>query len=254
MKNNVILKKSLFIFLMIAGFIFARHYISARESTKEIINLEKYETSQQELQELEKERNNLEEEYQKLNSELYELWYEVIDADDFQELDLLESLENSKLIAGITDVIGNGVVVTINDKEGYDPLDDHIASLIHDQNIIYLIDLLINNGAQAISINDLRIINSSNIFCVGTTILCNNQRMAPPYIIKAIGPQEKMVEALKKDPLYTELQSDPYLIRFKIELTNNILIKGYATPATIDKDISFLNNIAKEAIQNNTIN
>ena len=92
------------------------------------------------MQELSKERNYLEEQYQKLNTELYDLWYEVLESNDSHQVDLLDTLEKSKQLAGITDVMGDGLVVTINDKEGYNPLEDHVASLVHDQNIIYLLE------------------------------------------------------------------------------------------------------------------
>lgn len=252
-KINTILKQSIFLLLLISGFILMRNFISIQESVSKTINLAQYETSQQELQELSKERNYLEEQYQKLNTELYDLWYEVLESNDSHQVDLLDTLEKSKQLAGITDVMGDGLVVTINDKEGYNPLEDHVASLVHDQNIIYLLELLVNNGAQALSVNDLRIVNSSKVFCVGTTILCNDQRMTPPYIIKAIGPQAQMLEALNEDLLYSQLQADPYLIRFKVKASNDILIKGYATPATIDKDIEYLNNVPIEAMQSDLI-
>jgi uncharacterized protein YlxW (UPF0749 family) len=231
--------------LIISGFILARHFILVRAELDNTVNIAEIQKAQQELTELENERDKIELEYQIMRKELSDLWHEVIADDETQEVDILNSLEDTRKKAGLTDVKGHGLVLTINDKEGYDPYEDPIESLIHDQNIIYLIDLLADNGAQAISVNDLRVVNSSKIFCIGTTILCNKQRMSPPYIIKVIGPQEQMKIALDADPVYSKLQEAPYLVRFSYQMIPDLIIKAYETPGTIEKDIEFLNPVTE---------
>ena len=55
------------------------------------------------------------------------------------------------------------------------------------QDLLYIINDLKRGGAEAISINEQRIISTSEIRCVGNTILVNTTRLAPPYHIKVIG-------------------------------------------------------------------
>lgn len=159
-----LLQISISLILIISGFILARHFILVRAELDNTVNIAEIQKAQQELTELENERDKIELEYQIMRKELSDLWHEVIADDETQEVDILNSLEDTRKKAGLTDVKGHGLVLTINDKEGYDPYEDPIESLIHDQNIIYLIDLLADNGAQAISVNDLRVVNSSKIF------------------------------------------------------------------------------------------
>lgn len=239
-KNKILIQLAITFILIISGFILSRHFTQIRSEMDSTLNLAAIQEVRLELVELQNVRKNLEIDYKNLRKELNDLWYEVIDADDDEQLELLNKLARTREIAGLTEVKGNGVIVTINDKENYDPLSDPIQSLIHDQNIIYLVDLLVDNGAQAVSVNDLRIVNSSQIFCIGTTVLCNNQRTIPPYEIKAIGPQDQLKAALDADPLYLKLQKEPYSVRFSSVLVNDLVINEYETIGTITKDIEYL--------------
>jgi uncharacterized protein YlxW (UPF0749 family) len=114
-------------------------------------------------------------------------------ADNLETTELLEQeLLQAKMIAGLTDVKGDGVVVTY--------YDDSISDPIEASNLIELVNELKLAGAEAISINDQRIINMSNIVNIdvdGTEfILVDTVRVTSPYIIKAIGDQTYLESAL----------------------------------------------------------
>ena len=72
---------------------------------------------------------------------------------------------------------------------------------MHDKSLLYLVSAL-RGQAEAIGINNQRLVASSDIRCVGTVIMVNSTRLAPPYEIKAIG-NPKLLEA-------TVLNSDEY--------------------------------------------
>ena len=83
---------------------------------------------------------------------------------------------------------GQGVTITIDDsktksKAGENPN----LYLIHDDDLLKVINELKAAGAEAISINEQRLIATSEIRCAGPTLSVNNIRSAPPYEIKAIG-------------------------------------------------------------------
>jgi uncharacterized protein YlxW (UPF0749 family) len=63
---------------------------------------------------------------------------------------------------------------------------------------------LIKAGAEAISINDERLIASSEIECSGDKIRINGTPCNNPYVIKAIGNSEKMLETLESKGGYIE--------------------------------------------------
>ena len=116
--------------------------------------------------------------------------------------DLQKRLKVLNSLTGTIDVKGNGVVITIADNknvtsESISALDNISNYLIHDKDLLILVNELKNAGAEAISINDERIINMSYIaFISDTFIKVNGQRIVAPYIIKAIGNPTYLESAL----------------------------------------------------------
>lgn len=131
-----------------------------------------------------------------------------------------EELEQINLSLGKTDVEGQGIVVTLTEKN-----EDEIERITPDDLLLIVNDLK-QAGAEAISINDQRIINMSDIADVGEYIKVNGQRILSPYIIKAIGNSTYLESALlgnggQVDRLQ-KLGQDA-----KIEKQNNVKIGKY---------------------------
>ncbi len=103
-----------------------------------------------------------------------------------------------KIGAGVVALQGPGVIVTIDDsKRPSKPGENPNLYLIHDDDILKVINELWAAGAEAISINDQRLIASSEIRCAGPTLSVNNTRYSPPYDIRAIGDPQTLENALK---------------------------------------------------------
>ena len=98
-----------------------------------------------------------------------------------------QELEQTNLLLGKTDVVGNGVIVTLTDND---------AQTISADDLLVLVNELRLAGAEAISINDKRIVNMSEIVAVGDSILVNTERVTSPYVVKAIGDQTYLFSAL----------------------------------------------------------
>ena len=98
-------------------------------------------------------------------------------------------IETLGLLSGTTDVQGEGIVIT---------LEDGITSeaLVHDSDVLTLVNELRLAGAEAISVNNQRIITTSAIRCVGPVIQVNYQKVAAPFEIKAIGNAQYLESAL----------------------------------------------------------
>jgi uncharacterized protein YlxW (UPF0749 family) len=99
---------------------------------------------------------------------------------------LNEQLQDAKVFAGLTELEGPGVKVTLRDnpKAGLMPTTD---DLVHDVDVLRVTNELFASGAEAVSINGQRLIASSSIRCAGPTILVDGLRVATPFIISAIG-------------------------------------------------------------------
>lgn len=108
-----------------------------------------------------------------------------------------KQLNVSRQEAGFTHVRGPGIEIRLNDsrlrpKEGDDPN----YYIVHDIDLLALTNELWASGAEAISINDQRLVMTTPIRCVGPTITVNAVHLSPPYFVKAIGPQDELEKGL----------------------------------------------------------
>lgn len=98
-----------------------------------------------------------------------------------------EELEQSNLLVGKTNVQGEGTIITLKDNDEKSIEASDLRTLINELKLA---------GAEAISINDKRIINMTEIVDVNGVILVNEDRIVSPYIVKAIGDQTYLSSAL----------------------------------------------------------
>lgn len=114
----------------------------------------------------------------------------------------LESLEkeitegNKSL--GLTEVTGQGIILTLNDNQKLNYILDPNSALVHDMDVIRVINELKNSGAEAISINDQRIVSTTAIECDGNVIKVNGVKVGTPFVIKAIGLPEYLTGGLTR--------------------------------------------------------
>lgn len=141
---------------------------------------------------------------------------------------LLEERSLYEVIAGLTDVEGPGLEITLNDKADYEPVRDSVESIVHDRTVIHVTDLLRSNGARALSFNGIRLTAVPQISCIGPTIMCLNTRQAPPYVIRAIGPVEEMKSALSADPYLQHITDRDIGIRLKITESDRLIVPSLA--------------------------
>ena len=148
------------------------------------------------------------------------------EAKDLIETELVNAEENF----GLTDVNGDGVIVTLTDT------DDKVYNW---KDLLELVNELRAAGAEAISINDERIINLTDIIDVGNRyIVVNKQKIASPYIIKAIGDKIHLKSALTiKNGYYDLKKKEEYNI--EIQERTNIKIEKYSK----DVNLKYIENI-----------
>ncbi len=153
------------------------------------------------------------------NSKIEEYNSKIESNEESSEL-LDEELKKSKLILGTTDVTGDGVVITLTDKQEHP---------IEASDLVELINELRFAGAEAISINGVRIINMTDIVDIDTYILVKpSQRLVSPYIVKAIGNQTYLTSTLcLKDSGYIDRYNNSGK-SVKLEKQRNIKIPKYS--------------------------
>ena len=149
--------------------------------------------------------------------------YETAINENQETTELLDQeVEQAKTILGLTDVKGSGVVITLTDTE--EALYTYIAD-----DLILLLSELRYAGAEAISINDNRIINLADIVTLndGLIILYGNVRLTSPYVVKAIGDPTYLMSTLSiKNSGYID-QMKANGMSIEVEQDNNIEIGAY---------------------------
>lgn len=146
-----------------------------------------------------------------------------------EAIELLDKeLLQAQIIAGETDVKGDGIVITLAQNEASELLKSYI--------LVHLINELNSAGAEAISINDQRIINMSDIVDIYVDdiahyILINKEKVVSPYVIKAIGDPKYLESALTTKTVgFMDMYSE-YAV--SLERQNNIRIPKYSSKIEI---------------------
>lgn len=135
--------------------------------------------------------------------------------------------ERLKSLAGLTSVQGPGVRITLDDSKQASKIGENAnLYIIHDEDVLKVINELRASGAEAIAINEQRLIATSEIRCVGPTLLVNDVRYSPPYEIIAIGDPKTMESALKLRGGVAETLKF-YGIEIQIRKDDHITIPSY---------------------------
>ncbi len=188
----------LFVLLLIIGSIVTSHVQTVRAEFRRSDLETRYRQRQEDLRLYEEQFERLTEENRQLLQRQEDAIADLLQREGQEGI--LEELRFTRMLAGFTQVSGEGVRITLNDKPDYDIFLDTEDSIVHDGDIRHVLDLLRNAGAAAFSVNQQRIVNSSYIYCIGPTILCNQQRLTPPYVIEARGNPEALAAAIHQDP------------------------------------------------------
>ena len=109
-----------------------------------------------------------------------------------------KEMDDMKARAGETEMEGKGIIFTLDDsKQAAKTGENKNLYIIHDEDLLRVVNELRAAGAEAISLNGQRLIGSSEIRCVGPTVLVNESRLAAPFAILAIGNPQTLESSLK---------------------------------------------------------
>ena len=156
---------------------------------------------------------------------------------------LYADLQKSKVMAGIVAVTGPGVTVILRDARRVPPkatdvsMDDYIALTnnyhIHDADIQTVVNELRAAGAEAISINDQRVVASTAIRCVGPVVQVNAvPTSGSPVIIRAVGDPEAMYSGFMMPGGVKDQYANTDPTMFEIKKAKSLTLPAYsgATP------------------------
>lgn len=127
-----------------------------------------------------------------------------------------QELEQTNVLLGKKTVKGEGVIVTLTDKDNAKILATDLSEIVNE---------LKYAGAEAISINSIRILAMTDITdATNDLLLINGQRISSPYEVKAIGNQTYLYSTLNAKNGFIDYYTNQYDIDIKIEKQKNITI------------------------------
>ena len=199
---------------VVLGFMLAVQFKTTQD-IRSTIPFQRVEDLSQRLSQTEKERDSLQDEVKKLKESTNK--HETLSKD----------IENIKMGAGVLAMQGPGISIVIDDSKKQSKTGENLnLYLIHDDDILKVINELRAAGAEGISINEQRLIATSEIRCAGPTLSVNNTRYSPPYEIKAIGDSQTLENALKmRGGVVETLQF--WGIQITIKTENNVILPAY---------------------------
>ena len=146
--------------------------------------------------------------------------------------DMAEDLASQRAAAGLYAMRGPGVRTLLADSpvSNLPPQADPNHYIIHDYDIRDVVNRLWLAGAEAVAVNQERIVGTSSIICVGSTIMVNDTRIGPPYEVLAIGDPARLAEALSEPSALQELRSRVRSsgIQFRVSERSELEIPAYS--------------------------
>lgn len=136
------------------------------------------------------------------------------------------NFQESKSKAGLTKLNGVGIIIKLDDSQSSPASDE---SIVHAADLRDIINLLWGSGAEAISLNDQRIVENTAIDCIVNTVLVNNTKLATPFQIEAIGNQKLMYDQINNQSLLSDIyrRKKDYGIILDISSNNDITVPAF---------------------------
>lgn len=169
---------------------------------------EKYDRTYEYLEEAEKE---------------LERWRETSTGDDNSSKEKQERLKELNAYLGLSDVSGSGVIITVQDNTSSKLVTS--TDLVHDNDLRDIINEVKNIGADAISVNGQRIVQTTVINCAGAIVQINGETVGSPFVIEVVGSKDLYYNLLRPGSFINKLLEDG--ISVEIKRSDNITIEKY---------------------------
>ena len=190
-------RSQIFIALVCALLGFLLTYQFKVLSNKNIGNISGYDQNSiiSEVETLRKEKEELSETNSKLSEELKKL-EETATKDGDLNKEIKSQLDDARMHLGVVDVKGPGVVLTKTPKTSiFNSNSVDTSRDLGEDEIVHIVNLLWYSGAEAISINDIRITPQTGIKTAGNGIAIGSVGRIYPkekIVIKAIGDKGRL--------------------------------------------------------------
>ncbi|MEU5841109.1 DUF881 domain-containing protein [Rhodococcus sp. NPDC047139] len=142
--------------------------------------------------------------------------------------------------AGLVARRGPGVTVTLTDAprdangrypSGASP-DDLV---VHQQDVQSVLNAMWAGGAEAVAMQDQRIVATSAPRCIGNTLLLHGRTYSPPYVVTALGDPARLQAALDAEPgirIYKQYAAR-YQLGYAQQASNDLSVPAYTGGSSV---------------------
>ncbi len=148
-----------------------------------------------------------------------------------------EQIAELSPVVGLTEVVGPGVTVTLDDADAPDPLPEGLTGddyIVHQQDVQGVVNALWRSGASGVTVMGQRLINTSAVRCVGNTVILQGQVYSPPFVIAGVGDLDRMTDALEKDESVGFFREWASVVgmRYEQKTSRELVLPAYTGPLT----------------------
>jgi uncharacterized protein YlxW (UPF0749 family) len=141
--------------------------------------------------------------------------------------------------AGWVEVTGPGLEVRLSDAPAGVARPEMASNgdlVVHQQDLQAVVNALWAGGAEAMGLQDQRVVATSAFRCVGNVLILQGQTYSPPYVVRAIGDVDAMLDALDADPsIQVYLQYVDVLgLGWSVTEMDEIVLPAYDGPAELN--------------------
>lgn len=216
----------LFIASIIIGVLIATNISFSRES-QIMLSSREYQDNYAHKNQLINDITDLNRQYEEYSNKLHKYEESIQDRNKIRN-EIIKEIDYNNEILGGSEVHGQGITITLNDASTEfveDPF-EYQLKLIHNTDMVQVINDLLNSGAEAISINGNRLIGNSSVYCNGPFLRVNGIQISAPFYIKAIGNKETLKAYMLSDENYLKALMFRG-IQVDLEDSNDIIIPAF---------------------------
>jgi len=148
---------------------------------------------------------------------------------------LNDALFQARLSAGLTALQGGGLVVQLEDALQVSQLAGGADLLVTGRDVRTVIEELWLAGAEAVAVNDERVVSTTSVIDIGGSLLVNSAYLAPPYQVKAVGPADLYAQLAASASWvdFVASRAGQNGIRLAIAEPADLVVPAYAGSVTI---------------------
>ena len=143
-----------------------------------------------------------------------------------EDKEIEKELKDNNAFLVLSEMKGEGIIIKLDDNRKVEGDELNISQfLVHEGDLLHVVNELYNAGAEAVSINDNRVVTTTAILCDGNIIRVNGKIITVPIEIKAIC-SKSIYNTLIRPKGYLQIMKEQGVV-VDISTSNEITIPKY---------------------------